>query len=422
MAFGSVSMMLQATYGALFSSFRAVLGVADHFGRMRHSFGQIFATMSMIRQLRLLLARVLGMVGITPPPSLIPPPIEAPALEDGEVDQQDRPKSWPVLLFFAVAIGGPYLIYNLLKDSGNSKAKNDARQPVKARALWDFASENPQELSFRANEMLTVFPPTMPNQYPQGWVMAGRTGNNNNGIIGNQGNQRGLVPANYVRLQKPEGAEAGAGGLPQAEAGTAVEVAGMETAFGGGGLRQPAQSQAQAQQFQQFQQFQQQQQQQQGGPESGLEASFAASNRGASASPPPTAAAAAAAAAAVTTVTTAAPVAAAAPDPNGFPGMTGFGGNGGSPRSWEAGFGGNASEPAPTPVVVYDTVGPPSKPWENLVCAAAAPASVSSAAGPSAALPGLRPWEMPPNGAGGGGLPAGAQIEAIGDGRPDVVP
>jgi hypothetical protein len=29
-----------------------------------------------------------------------------------------RSKSWPILLFFAVSLGGPYLIWNLLKNTG----------------------------------------------------------------------------------------------------------------------------------------------------------------------------------------------------------------------------------------------------------------------------------------------------------------
>jgi hypothetical protein len=36
MAFGQVAMMLDASFGAMFQSFRAVIGVMDHFGRMRH--------------------------------------------------------------------------------------------------------------------------------------------------------------------------------------------------------------------------------------------------------------------------------------------------------------------------------------------------------------------------------------------------
>jgi hypothetical protein len=36
MAFGQVSMMLDASFGAMFQSFRAVIGVMDHFGRMRY--------------------------------------------------------------------------------------------------------------------------------------------------------------------------------------------------------------------------------------------------------------------------------------------------------------------------------------------------------------------------------------------------
>lgn len=171
MAFGSVSMMLEATFDALFSSFRAVLGVADHFGRMRYNFKHMFATISILRVLRAVLSRLLTMVGVTPPPFLNNPPLEL--LDDGGEGgiagaDGTRPRSWPILMFFAVAVGGPYLIYQLLKgdsQTGSVPRPRDQRKPVEARALWDFVAENPRlELSFKANDMLTVYPPQRAGQ------------------------------------------------------------------------------------------------------------------------------------------------------------------------------------------------------------------------------------------------------------------
>ena len=40
-AFGSVSMMLESTFYAVHSSFQAVLGVAEHFSKMRLQLSQV---------------------------------------------------------------------------------------------------------------------------------------------------------------------------------------------------------------------------------------------------------------------------------------------------------------------------------------------------------------------------------------------
>eukprot|EP00038_Savillea_parva_P000922 m.99933 g.99933 ORF g.99933 m.99933 type:complete len:444 (+) comp10326_c0_seq2:561-1892(+) len=194
MAFGQVAMMLDASFGAMFQSFRAVIGVMDHFGRMRYNFASMFATLSIIRLARKILAQLLRTVGITPPPSLDPPPDDLLALEDGAEGVEETQASWPLWLFFAVAIGGPYMMFRLLSSDATVKDPvKDKRRPVKARALWDFNPRSPQELGFKANDMLTIYPPQRQGQYPPGWVLAGLR------------DRKGLVPADYVRMQKPAG-------------------------------------------------------------------------------------------------------------------------------------------------------------------------------------------------------------------------
>jgi hypothetical protein len=57
--FGSVSFMLESTLGALHSSFRAVLAVADHLGRLR----AIFSAMALFRFARMLYGKLMRMLG-----------------------------------------------------------------------------------------------------------------------------------------------------------------------------------------------------------------------------------------------------------------------------------------------------------------------------------------------------------------------
>ncbi len=55
----SVAMMLESTYSAVYNSFRAVIGVADHFSRMRTQLAQIFSALAVVRTLRWLLRKLL---------------------------------------------------------------------------------------------------------------------------------------------------------------------------------------------------------------------------------------------------------------------------------------------------------------------------------------------------------------------------
>jgi len=61
--FGSVSFMLESTFNAVYSSFRAVLSVAENFGRLRTMFGQFFSTFAVLRTLQWLYRKLLYLIG-----------------------------------------------------------------------------------------------------------------------------------------------------------------------------------------------------------------------------------------------------------------------------------------------------------------------------------------------------------------------
>lgn len=138
-AFGSVSMMLESTYYAVHSSFRAVIGVADHFSRLRNHLAQILSTLAVIRTFKWILRKLLQLIGVrghdreeSAWTRAETNPITSHLTPDGTFDslKVDDPSelfsrgrsSWPIIIFFGVVFGTPWLIWRLLSTiSGNDK-------------------------------------------------------------------------------------------------------------------------------------------------------------------------------------------------------------------------------------------------------------------------------------------------------------
>jgi peroxin-13 len=137
-AFGSVSMMLESTYYAVHSSFRAVIGVADHFSRLRQHLAQILSTLAIIRTFKWIIRRLLYLIGIRRYNSMNETeekawthasnsnPIVSHLTPDGTFDTSELfsrgRSSWPIIIFFGVVLGTPWLIWRLLSTiSGNDK-------------------------------------------------------------------------------------------------------------------------------------------------------------------------------------------------------------------------------------------------------------------------------------------------------------
>ncbi|KAI8501474.1 Peroxisomal membrane protein PAS20 [Branchiostoma belcheri] len=196
-AFGSVSMMLESTFYAVYNSFRAVLGVADHFSRMKTHFAQIFSAFAVVRTLRYLYNKLLVMLGRKVSAeaeaawSSATTEAQASPLEE---DGKGRPKSWPIMLFLAVAVGGPWLIWRLLSSVADvakpaeTEWANGNDDHVVGRAEYDFEAESEEELSFRAGDMLNFAPKDLQPKV-RGWLLASLDGQSS-----------GLVPANYITI------------------------------------------------------------------------------------------------------------------------------------------------------------------------------------------------------------------------------
>ena len=61
--FSSVTMMLESTFFAMTSSFRAILGVAENMGKLRAMFGQVLSSFALIRFLKWLYWKTKCLIG-----------------------------------------------------------------------------------------------------------------------------------------------------------------------------------------------------------------------------------------------------------------------------------------------------------------------------------------------------------------------
>ncbi|NP_001167323.1 peroxisome biogenesis factor 13 [Salmo salar] len=200
-AFTSVSMMMDATFSAVYNSFRAVLDVANHLTRLRMHFTKVLSAFALVRTLRYLYRRIQRMLGLR---------------RDGEVEDlwadsegavlatrgagaaMEDPragavKSWPIFLFLAVVLGGPYLIWKLLSSAQGPEESvtnwaSGEDDHVVARAEYDFTAASEEELSLNAGDMLNLAPKEHQPRV-RGWLLASV-----------DGQTTGLIPANYVKV------------------------------------------------------------------------------------------------------------------------------------------------------------------------------------------------------------------------------
>ncbi|XP_034826404.1 peroxisomal membrane protein PEX13 [Maniola hyperantus] len=199
-AVGSVAMMLESTFFALTSSFRAILGVAENFGRLRSLFAQFWSTLAVVRSLNWLVRKLLVMLGIRTECEFKAWAEAVQATQAGSASPEQKAKgsSWPILLFFGVIAAAPYIVLKML--NGLSTSINERLQdpstwqnPLRAVAHHDFQATSPQEISFSANQVLTIAPQHLQGHlWNSGWLMAST-----------DRQIAGLVPVNYIKVVKP---------------------------------------------------------------------------------------------------------------------------------------------------------------------------------------------------------------------------
>lgn len=205
-AFGSVSMMLESTYFAVHSSFRAVLGVADHFSKLRGHMSHVISSLAIIKTLNWFVRRLAFLMGVTsddPSDERVWSEAERAANPSDALAaalmQRKSSSSWPIVIFFAVVFGTPWLIWKLLLRISGPEGGGQSRPSLshwmqgvgphyRAKGLYDFQTQSQRELSFTAGQEMIVAPKELQPTSVRGWILA------------SDGKNVGLVPSSYVTI------------------------------------------------------------------------------------------------------------------------------------------------------------------------------------------------------------------------------
>lgn len=129
-AFGSVAMMLESTHFAMHNTFLAVLSMADHFSRLRAHVVSVLGAFTLFKAIRYVFRKIRALLGFAQNQVLEEELWDkatsavVPSSSRGGSDSK-KPISWPILLFFGVVLGTPFIIWKLLQsfinDEGNTR-------------------------------------------------------------------------------------------------------------------------------------------------------------------------------------------------------------------------------------------------------------------------------------------------------------
>jgi peroxin-13 len=197
-AFSSITMMLESTYMAVHSSFRAVMDVADHFIRLKDSLSGFMSVVALFNTVKWFFRRILYMFNLVGEEQIWSQSLTqaSDAIKRGQhsiIEHGRSQSSWPMLMFLGVAIGAPYMIYQIQKPAPSStKWLTQEDCHYIAEALYDFDTTHVNELPLRAGQRVIIAPK---EQQPNvtDWLLATT-----------DGKRAGLVPMNYVKISKFE--------------------------------------------------------------------------------------------------------------------------------------------------------------------------------------------------------------------------
>lgn len=191
-AVGSIAMMLESTYFAVHSCFRALLGVAEHFSNIKNHIWGVLGAIQLLRRLRYWLRRLMVFLRLRQFEHSEAAWDETVLLQDLSGRNSTGQKPWPALMFFIVIFGIPWLMYkliSLLQSSSSPPGLPNWATPggdhIMGRALYDFHSNRTDEISFSTGDVM-ILAPQEHQPRVRGWLLAAK------------GDKVGLVPANHV--------------------------------------------------------------------------------------------------------------------------------------------------------------------------------------------------------------------------------
>ncbi|OXU27107.1 hypothetical protein TSAR_005722 [Trichomalopsis sarcophagae] len=195
--FSSVTMMLESTFFAMTSSFRAILGVADNMGKLRSMLKQLLSSFALVRFMKWLYLRVKYTLGIRSQDASSEMLWRETISEvmNGSPEQSGT-TSWPIFLFLSILFATPYLIHRLISnakninvDVNNPKDWLQNKEPVyTATALYDFTPASSEELALKTGQKVWLAPQSLQPKNLQGWWRATDSIN------------VGLIPSTYVTV------------------------------------------------------------------------------------------------------------------------------------------------------------------------------------------------------------------------------
>eukprot|EP00092_Neocalanus_flemingeri_P008508 GFUD01009165.1.p1 GENE.GFUD01009165.1~~GFUD01009165.1.p1 ORF type:complete len:381 (+),score=94.95 GFUD01009165.1:51-1193(+) len=200
-AFGSVSMMLESTFHAVHSSFQAVLGVAEHFTKMKLQVSQVFSAVAAFRFIKYLYAKFLYLFGLaTNNPRFgesVWQSVNSGPGSGGVLSEQDikQPVRWPIIMYMGLVFAAPYIIWKLLGSLMPEEADPSKGHPwtkgvgehFLAKVLYQFSTDREGELTVQEGQTIRLAPKHLQPRV-RGW------------LLGCSDGAVGLVPANYIQI------------------------------------------------------------------------------------------------------------------------------------------------------------------------------------------------------------------------------
>lgn len=132
---GNIATMLDSTYFALTSSFRAILGLAANFSQMRGFLTKFFSTFTIFRSVIWLYKKLLYLIGLSKSNPTTAVNLNE-AFKDAEkvnssdffnTQQQQGSSGLPMVLFLAFVFSAPYLIMKLFGSLINSSTADQSK-------------------------------------------------------------------------------------------------------------------------------------------------------------------------------------------------------------------------------------------------------------------------------------------------------
>ncbi|XP_062565432.1 peroxisomal membrane protein PEX13 isoform X2 [Armigeres subalbatus] len=195
-AIGNIAAMLDSTFFALTSSFRAILGVAANFAHLRGVFAQFWTSFALFRWIIWAYRKI---TKTDPATASFKEAFKA-AEADKLAPKAQKGSSLPVVMFLGFIMSAPYLLMKLF--GGNNANTDAAKNPrnwndaLEAVATYNFDASSANELTIRAGQSVLIAPRSVQeekNLLNTGWVLAS---------VDNE--VSGLIPVSYVQRSKQQ--------------------------------------------------------------------------------------------------------------------------------------------------------------------------------------------------------------------------